>query len=96
MRMLMIICPQDRETDVRRLIAQHDVHAYSEISSVIGEGATGKKFGTHTFPQTSTLIFTIVPPEKDAELEKALREFASGLYPSEGLRVFALQAEPVI
>jgi len=47
MKMVMIVCPQDRQNDVRKLIIEHGVHAYTEIRDVIGEGETGKKFGTN-------------------------------------------------
>ena len=31
MKMLMIICPENRQQEVRELIAKHNVHSYSEI-----------------------------------------------------------------
>ena len=43
MKMLMIVCPENRREEVRALIAQHDVHSYSEIPNVLGEGKTGKR-----------------------------------------------------
>ena len=33
--MLMIICPENRQEEVRALIAQHDIHSYSEIPNVL-------------------------------------------------------------
>ncbi len=38
MKMLMIICPEERQEEVRALIGKHDVHSYSEIANVLGEG----------------------------------------------------------
>ena len=32
MKMLLIICPTNRQEEIRRLIGQHEVHAYSEES----------------------------------------------------------------
>jgi len=82
MNMLMIICPEERQEEVRELITKHDVHSYSEIPNVLGEGKTGKHFGTHTWPGTSVLIFTVVDETKH-----------DGLFESEGLRVFSLPVE---
>ena len=42
MKMLMIVCPEPRQEEVRALIARHDVHSYSEIPRVLGAGKTGK------------------------------------------------------
>ncbi len=93
MNMLMIICPEERQEEVRELITNHDVHSYSEIPNVLGEGKTGKHFGTHTWPGTSVLVFTVVDETKKEELMKALKKYHDGLFESEGLRVFSLPVE---
>lgn len=95
MKMLMIICPENRQEEVRDLIAQHDVRAYSEIPNVLGEGKTGKHLGTHTFPGKSVLVFTAVSSGKKDELVAALKEYHESLYEGEGLRVFALPVEAI-
>jgi len=93
MKMLLIICPEERQEEVRELIAKHDVHSYSEIPNVLGEGKTGKHLGTHTWPGRSVLIFTVLAAAKKEELVKALKIYHDGLYETEGLRVFALPVE---
>ena len=93
MKMLMIICPENRRDEVQQLVARHDIHAYSESENVIGEGATGKRLGTHAWPQKSILIFTVAVAEKTDELLAALREYHKNLYPGEGLRAFTLPVE---
>lgn len=95
MKMLMIICPENRQEEVRALIGRHDVRAYSEIPHVLGEGSTGKHLGTHTFPGQSALVFTVVSSGKKDELVAALKEYHDGLYEGEGLRVFALPVEAI-
>jgi hypothetical protein len=96
MKMLMVICPEGREAEIRELIAKHDVHAYSELTPVTGEGKTGKKFGTHVFPERSALIFTVIAAAKMGELVVALKEFRSTLYPDEGIKAFVLPVESVL
>ncbi len=93
MKMLMIICPENRQQEVRDLIAKHNVHSYSEIPNVLGEGKTGKHFGTHVFPGRSVLVFTVVAASKKEELVQALKEYNESLLAGEGLRVFALPVE---
>ena len=96
MKMLLIVCPKARQDEVTQLIERHGVHAYSEIPEIIGAGKTGKKLGTHTFPEKSSLVFTVVSEEKEQELVAALKHCATTLYPDEGMRAFVLPIESVI
>lgn len=96
MKLLMIICPEERQAEIRDLIGRHDVHAYTELTNVIGEGATGKHLGTHAWPGKSVLVFTAVPKAKEQELVAALSDFKTRLYPGEGIRAFALPVESLI
>lgn len=96
MKMLMIVCPENRRTEVRALIVRHEIRSYSEIANVLGEGKTGKHLGTHTFPGKSVLIFTIVAPTKMKELVTALRTYQKDLYQGEGFRVFAVPVESIL
>ena len=94
--MLMIICPKARRDEVTQMIEGHGVHAYSEIPEIIGAGKTGKKLGTHTFPDKSSLVFTVVSEEKELELVAALKHCATTLYPDEGMKAFVMPIESVI
>jgi hypothetical protein len=90
MKMLLIICPDFRRSEIRTLITKHDVHAYSELMDVTGEGVTGKRMGTRVWPEKSILIFTVVPEDKKDALLSGLKDFTTRLYPGEGLRAFVL------
>ncbi len=96
MKLLMIICPENRQEEIRGLMSRHEVHAYTEIPSVLGEGITGKRLDTHAWPGTSVLIFTVVPEDKETELVAALKHSAEHLYPGEGLKAFVLPVESAI
>jgi len=93
MKMLLIICPENRQAEVRELIAKHDVHSYSEIPNILGAGKTGTHLDTRLWPGTSVLIFTVVAPAKKEELVQALKAYHESLFEGEGLRVFALPVE---
>jgi len=95
MKMLMIVCPESRQEEVRALIAKHEVHSYSELPHVFGEGKTGKHLGTPVFPGQSVLIFTVVSAGKKDELVQALKAYQDSLLAGEGLRVFALPVESI-
>ena len=96
MKMLMIVCPENRQEEVRAIIAKHEVRGYSEIQNVLGEGATGKHLGTHVWPGKSVLVFTVVAAAKKDELVQALQEYHESLLAGEGLRVFALPVESIL
>ena len=96
MKMLMLIGPEGRETDLRELVSRHSVHAYSEFRNVTGEGATGRHLGTSVFPGRSVVIFTVVPADKLTELQEALADFRATLYADEGVRAFVLPVEEIL
>jgi len=96
MKMLMLIGPEGREADLRRLIENHEVHAYSEFRGVVGTGTTGPRFGTPVFPGQSVLIFTVVTDPKLRELREALDAFRRTLFPEEGIRAFVLPVEDML
>ncbi len=96
MKMIMIICPDARREEIRGVIEKHNVHSYSELRDVTGEGATGKHMGTRVWPGKSTLIFTVLPDEKKDELMTALQACARELFPGEGLRAFVLPVEETL
>ena len=96
MKMVMIICPEKRQKDVRDLIASQDVNAYTELKEVQGEGATGKMLGTHVWPDKPVVIFTVVRDEKKDELMTALKECTESLFPREGMRAFVMPVEETI
>ncbi len=96
MKMLLVICPDFRQSDIRSLIASHDVHAYSELRDVTGEGATGKRMGTRIWPEKSILIFTVISDDKKDALLSEMKRFATQLYPGEGLRAFVLPVEEAV
>jgi hypothetical protein len=96
MKMLMIICPEDRRDQIMALVEGHGVRSFTELPQVIGEGVTGKRLGTHVWPGNSMLLFTVVSDGKKDELVAALKECQKSLFPSEGMKVFVLPAEEAL
>lgn len=96
MKLLMVICPEERRDQVTALVEKHGVHSFTELPQVTGEGVTGKRLGTHVWPNKSVLMFTVVSDEKTNELVAALRECQQGLFPGEGMKAFVLPAEEAL
>ena len=96
MKMLLIVCPDFRQADLRKIIWKHDIHAYSELKDVTGEGLSGKRLGTRVWPDKSIMVFTVIADEKKDALLDELRHCARQLYPGEGLRAFVLPVEEAV
>ncbi len=95
-KLLLITCASERVDEVRGVIEQHGVHAFTEIPEALGAGERGVKLGTRAFPGEVSLLFTVVPESKAEELGRALREFAGRLDREEGMKVFALEAAELV
>ena len=96
MKMIMIICPDSRREAIRELIAKHDVHTFSELDNVVGQGRTGKHLNTRVWPGKFTLLFTVAANEKKDELLAALKTCTHELYPEESLHAFVMPVEESI
>lgn len=96
MKLLMIICPENRRDDIVDMVEKHGVHSFTELPQVKGEGVTGKHLGTRVWPDKSVLMFTVVSDEKKDELVAALKECRKNLFPGEGMKAFVLPAEEAI
>lgn len=96
MKMLMILCPNSRVDEVRKLIDEHHVHGYSEMLDVRGAGISGKHLGTRAWPGASALVFSVAEESKVDELAEAVGELAGRCSPEEGVRAFVLPVERMI
>jgi hypothetical protein len=96
MKLLMIIGPAERREELAALVEKHGVRAFTELPEVIGEGMTGKRFGSRVWPGQSTLMFTVAADDKVTELVAALRECRKTFFPDEGLKAFVLPAEEAL
>lgn len=96
MKLVMILCPDYRQVELRELISKHDIHAYTELKDVTGEGLTGKKFGSRLWPEKSIIVFTVISDDKKDELLADLRNCSESLFAAEGMRVFVIPVEKAI
>ncbi len=68
MQMLMIVVESTHKEKVEVVLAEHAVLGYTEIPTVYGSGRSGMRLGSRAFPETSSIIFTVVEREKVDEL----------------------------
>ena len=96
-RTLMIIfVDTSHAVDIERLLEDCEVPGYSEIPTVLGKGATGRKLGTRAFPGSSTVYLVAVDDTCREPLAERLRALRDERGPAEGLKVFALNTEEVL
>jgi hypothetical protein len=72
MQMLMIIVASPHKEKVMATLAERQVVGFTEIPTVYGTGKTGIRLGSAAFPETSSILFTVVEKAKVDELLAAI------------------------
>ena len=72
MQMLMIVVESTHKEKVEAALGEHQVLGYTEIPTVYGVGKSGIRLGSRAFPETSSIIFTVVEKAKVDELLAAI------------------------
>lgn len=72
MQMLMIIVQSDYKEKVEAALSDRHVLGYTEIPTVYGIGSSGPRLGSRAFPETSSIVLTVVEKEKVDELLAAI------------------------
>ena len=96
MKLLMILVDADDAAEVEEVLESTGVPGYSELPTVLGKGETGTKRGTRAFPGSSTMLLAGVQAERAAIVIGRLRELEARLGPSEGFKVFSIDATEVV
>lgn len=72
MQMLMIIAESEHREKIESALVDLHVLGYTEIPTVYGSGRTGPRLGSRAFPETSSIIFTVVEEERVDGLLEAI------------------------
>jgi len=72
MQMLMIVVESTHKEKVEAALGERQVLGYTEIPTVYGVGQSGIRLGSRAFPETSSIIFTVVEKAKVDELLSAI------------------------
>jgi len=96
MKMVLVVCPEERHTEFQSSLKEHGIEAYTELRHAVGEGETGKKFGNRLWPEESVVIFMVIEDNKKAEIKKLVQECKSKLYPSESMHAFFMPVEETL
>ena len=96
MKLLMVLVDSNHQEHVERILNEHDVPGYTELTNVLGKGDSGRKLGSRAFPGSNTLFFTAVDRDICETLCADLRDLRDQGGREEGLKAFILEAESVV
>lgn len=69
MKLLMIIVDSHCREELEVLLRRKQIEGYTEIPNAHGVGASGVRMGSSAFPDTSSIFFTVLPPEEVGPLK---------------------------
>ncbi|MFQ5605962.1 MAG: PG0541 family transporter-associated protein [bacterium] len=93
MKLVCIVFNSVLMPNVREHLEKCEIDKYTQWSGVTGAGETGAHLGTHVWPGTNTVLFTIVAED---EKKQALQECVKSIrdkHPGEGIKAFVLNVE---
>jgi len=93
MKMVLIIYSGPDPRLVTDLLDRHGAGGYTTLERGRGAGTTGRRQGTRAWPGDATLIFSVVPPDRAADLAATLSAAAAGLAAGERLHAAVLPIE---
>jgi len=73
MKSLFIVARDSMISDLEELLQNNGVKAYTVLSNALGQGVSGRVFGTFLNPDTNALIFAVLPPEQADKAISALQ-----------------------
>jgi hypothetical protein len=73
MRTLIIVARDSMLSDLEELLHSNGVTAYTILRNVMGNGVTGRIFGTFLNPDINAIIFAVLPPDQAVLAISALK-----------------------
>ncbi|MCA9726520.1 MAG: hypothetical protein R3E12_02800 [Candidatus Eisenbacteria bacterium] len=64
MKMLMLIVERDVRERVETILSESEVQGFTEIPTVFGSGTSGPRLGSRAFPDTSSIIFSVLEDDQ--------------------------------
>jgi hypothetical protein len=101
MKMLMIVFKESMEEDIKAILTEHEVRAFTEMHELTGVGEAGAAFHSLSWPAYNDMILTALPDPKADTVVAGLRAFRDQAMHRRGgekvpLRVFSLPCELVV
>ena len=72
MKMLMIVARDSMLSELEELLRDNGISAYTIINKVMGQGLTGKLYGTFLHPDINSIIFSVLSSDQAERAVSAL------------------------
>ena len=101
MRVVILTFRNSLDAEVRGLLKQEDIRAYTEIPKVHGIGEAGPAFGSFAFPGENSMILLVLPKDRADHMVKAFKAFRDRLTKQQHdakipMKLFVLPCEQMI
>ena len=101
MKMVMVLYRRSLDQDIRHLLKELDITAFTEAPKVLGIGEAGQAFGSFTWPGHHAIILSAMEDFQAERLIEVLKEFRDHLCGLQGgakvpMRVFVVPCEQSI
>lgn len=101
MTMLLLVFRQSLDHDLRQLLKELDVKAFTEAPKVLGLGEAGTAFNSMDWPGSNCMILAAMEEGQATRVTERLREFRDRLAKQQHtskipMRVFALPCERLL
>ena len=90
MKLLLLIYSGPSPHRLSALLEAHDAPGYTQFVNARGAGPSGRIEGTRAWPGTATVLMSVVPDERVAELRDALHAYRHSAVEGEHLHVATL------
>ena len=75
MKLLMINIDSSCKEELEVLFKHSEVTGYTELPDAHGVGRSGVRMGSSAYPETSSVIFTVLPDDRVAKLRDDIRSY---------------------
>ncbi len=96
MKLVMMLIPADRWTDIQETLEKVGIESYTEFESARGSGKTGRREGNRAFPGVTGMLLAVVEPQVAERLAEAVHECCHATHLDEQVRIFAVPTEVLL
>lgn len=101
MKMLLLVFRDSLSQEIRQLLNDLDVKAFTEAPKVLGTGEAGAAFDSFDWPGTNSMILSAIEEHQEKRIVEGLKRFRDQLAEQQHgakipLRVFVLPCEQMV
>lgn len=93
MKMVLVVYEAGIDEDLRGVLDEAGISAYTKFTGATGTGRHGHRFGTQIWPGTNSLLWIALPDERVEGLVEQLRRLKESYLKSPALQIFVFPVE---